>query len=203
MLKTFRAYWRAYFPKLPNEWAIISVLAGLMVFALLQWKQNKNKTMPGLYRKRLASLGGGFAVGYVVMIYAMLVVGRNSGNIRRYILKPFWSYQGILNGSRDLIFENLFNVLLFIPLGASVYLFISDGGRKPSRKFTFVKTVVIGMLLSFVVELLQFWTATGLAEFDDVFHNTLGTAMGAGFMILVLKIVARVAEKKQVDSGGG
>lgn len=44
---------------------------------------------------------------------------------------------------------------------------------------TFFVTILIGFSVSISLELLQFYSARGLTEFDDVFHNTLGTAAGA------------------------
>ncbi len=42
--------------------------------------------------------------------------------------------------------------------------------------------------LSCVVEMLQLVMGRGLCEFDDVFHNVVGTAVGVGVVLLGCKL---------------
>lgn len=61
------------------------------------------------------------------------------------------------------------NVFLFIPLG---FFF------PYAMKHSIWETVLIGVIVSIAIEALQYIFCLGLCEFDDVFHNTLGTALG-------------------------
>jgi glycopeptide antibiotics resistance protein len=40
------------------------------------------------------------------------------------------------------------------------------------------RIILIGFLISLTIEILQLVTKRGLFEFDDIFHNTLGVAIG-------------------------
>lgn len=64
--------------------------------------------------------------------------------------------------------------------------FSVDGNWK--RKLVF--TVASACLLSGTVEFLQLLYRLGFAEFDDVFDNTIGAAMGA-FVVSMLGRVKR------------
>ena len=59
-----------------------------------------------------------------------------------------------------------------------------------SRKQQLVFIVISGCLLSGLVEFLQLLYRLGFAEFDDVFDNTIGAAIGA-FVALMLGRVKR------------
>lgn len=62
----------------------------------------------------------------------------------------------------------LFNVLLYVPLGALLCSLIGQ-----------VRIVVlIGIGLSIIMELLQYWLKLGITDIDDVISNTLGLILG-------------------------
>ena len=80
---------------------------------------------------------------------------------------PFHSYVEILKGNRQLLFENIGNVVLFVPLGVAL-------------KWCGVRAVKkAGFLASLTIEVLQFIFALGTFECDDLIHNVLGVAIGA------------------------
>ena len=100
----------------------------------------------------------------------------------RYMLVPFWSYRAIAEGVEGIIPEVFWNVVLFIPIGILFMLFLTC-----KRKW--VITVIIGFLLTTAIELIQLICHRGFFEFDDIFHNTLGTAIGIGIYIIVVKLL--------------
>ena len=57
-----------------------------------------------------------------------------------------------------------------------------------SRKQQLVFTVISACLLSGTVEFLQLILKLGFAEFDDVFDNTLGAAIGAVLVLMLGKV---------------
>lgn len=77
--------------------------------------------------------------------------------------------------------EVVLNALVFVPLG----LYLSMLGMKPW------KAILFGFCLSFVFEALQFVLAIGAADVTDLLMNTLGTAIGAGFYLLLRRISKR------------
>jgi glycopeptide antibiotics resistance protein len=69
------------------------------------------------------------------------------------------------------------NVIMFIPVGVLA-------GRVWRWKGLWVAAG-----LSIVIELLQFITARGLCEFDDVFHNMIGAVIGIGIVMIGRKLL--------------
>lgn len=63
------------------------------------------------------------------------------------------------------------NILLFVPLGFLLcHLF--------RRKWQYGWSILLCLLFSCIIEMIQYFTGTGLCELDDVFHNTLGGGVG-------------------------
>jgi glycopeptide antibiotics resistance protein len=116
-------------------------------------------------------------VGIVVFVVLALnetVFGRTAKEAYQLNLQPFWSYEAIMNGRKDLIKEHYLNVAVFIPLGMLIWFAL--GQRKWWR------ALVFGCAVSMLIEVLQLVLKRGLCEFDDVMHNTLGCMIGYGVM---------------------
>lgn len=62
------------------------------------------------------------------------------------------------------------------------------------KLLTFKNKIVIsffcGFALSSVIEVIQFVFHRGLFEFDDIFHNTIGTVIGIGIYVLLVRILS-------------
>lgn len=71
----------------------------------------------------------------------------------------------------DFFYNSFGNVLCFVPFGILFPIVFS-------KKQSFIKTVLIGMLLSIGIETLQFLLETGVSDIDDVFFNTCGAILG-------------------------
>ena len=84
-----------------------------------------------------------------------------------YMYKVAWKYKGPVKNNQALR-QILFNMLLFVPLGAIV--------RALTRKVWV--TVAIGIGLSVLAEGLQFATGLGFADIDDVISNSVGLLIG-------------------------
>ena len=68
------------------------------------------------------------------------------------------------------------------------------------------KVLAVGGGFSLLIEVLQFVSRRGFAEFDDVFHNVLGCAIGFGLYVAVAWVVTRVRpvpEPAEGPGGGG
>ena len=118
-------------------------------------------------------------VFYLSFILTITVIERRARRKARYKLELFWSYRKAFSGVPQLLWENFWNVVLFIPLGLM--------GTVLMKKHPWL-AVVFGMLLSAGIELLQLLTHRGLFEFDDIFHNTVGAAIGVGLYLLLRRI---------------
>ena len=120
----------------------------------------------------------------LLTIYCLIIIlftlARPAGTERQINLTPFWSYS--LFSRADIRWEVYMNVFLFIPFGFLLPLAINRN---------MWQTIFAGMLLSIAVEIAQFLFCLGLCEFDDVFHNAIGTAMGFGYWVLLKQIGAK------------
>lgn len=121
-----------------------------------------------------------YAAAYIFILFYRVPYRRPRAN-----LIPFWSYYTVISGgprspSWWLAREILQNILLFIPLGMVLSCaFTRHRIRSP---------ILICITLSVLTEITQYITRTGLAEFDDVFNNTLGCLTGA--------LIIRAARKR-------
>ena len=119
---------------------------------------------------------------YLSFVAKITVFSRIPWYEPRYMLVPFWSYRAIAEGAEGIIPEVFWNVVLFIPIGFLFMPFLTC-----KRKW--VITVIIGFLLTTAIELIQLIFHRGYFEFDDIFHNTLGTVIGIGIYIVVIKLL--------------
>ncbi len=121
---------------------------------------------------------------YVALIICSTCIFRDVTATRNLCMSPLWSYIKILDGEPKYIVENLMNILVFLPVGLLMPL--SHNG------INFKKVVIIGTTLSLVIEIIQFSLKTGMAEFDDVFHNTLGTAIGYILYLIISFMLSKM-----------
>ena len=133
---------------LPSFWWLWLIVAALVI-----WLIDGRKITP----KPL------FAA-YVLFILFETVIGRKPG-VGRVELAPFWSYS-----HPELRMEIILNYILFIPLGLLLYLCFGDKWG--------LKVVLIGFMLSTLIEVTQLMFKIGLFEFDDIFGNTVGCLIG-------------------------
>lgn len=120
---------------------------------------------------------------YIGFIIYTTLLCREPKDYREYNFQLFWSYQRFFDDVQPQGQQILLNILFFIPFGILVP-FCVDGSWK--RKLVF--TVASACLLSGTVEFLQLLCKLGFAEFDDVFDNTMGAAMGAVVVLMLGRV---------------
>lgn len=159
-----------YLDRVSLFWWVCVALAFVftVVFSRRSYTQSKISKLQALSRS--------IFIPYIIMIFVFTIFIRLPNNSFCCELIPFWSYREILaNGDKELIFENISNIVIFIPFGI---LLPMCGFKEGERKSDFTATVKSGFLLSFIIEITQFITKFGYFEFDDIFHNTLGVLIG-------------------------
>lgn len=110
----------------------------------------------------------------VFLVLGMTVFFRYTGN-KVMVYPPFWSYASVCrDGDMTVLHEIILNVVLFVPLG---FLWGIPSSKWP-RKWQWLSTLILGVSLSGVIELLQYSFKKGCVEVDDVIHNTLGYVIG-------------------------
>ena len=119
------------------------------------------------------------------------IIERTPAKEMKYKLELFWTVREFINGSRDLISEIFWNIVLFVPIGVLTSLVLSvqqkaNGLSHRMRRNPWI-VILVGLLLSTGIEVTQLLTHRGLFELDDIFYNTLGTAIG---VMIYLKFAA-------------
>ena len=110
-------------------------------------------------------------IEYVLIVFCATVICRSAYSPHRIEAMPFWIYIEVLNGNPKVTpMDILFNILLLFPIGVLL------AGVLPKLKLWHV--FVIGLLLSLIIETLQFVFSKGVAQFDDLAHNSLGCVLG-------------------------
>ena len=108
------------------------------------------------------------------MIIVATILMRTPSESVRVRLIPFWSY------SRPWVYQQIiWNILIFAPVGFM------------AGHIWGWKSVLIGLGFSIAIEITQLISHRGLFEFDDMIHNTLGTAIG----FLICYVIARLQRK--------
>jgi glycopeptide antibiotics resistance protein len=122
----------------------------------------------------------------MILLLALAVLTRNIHPKRPFDFTPFWSYRAVLQGGNDaLLTQIIANVLAFVPVG--LLLGCAFGRMK------WWKALAIGGGFSLLIEVLQFVFKRGFAEFDDVFHNMLGCAIGFGLYVGMRWLIRRIS----------
>jgi len=130
------------------------------------------------FRKGIRFSAALLAIEYVVLIYCATVFFREYSESVGYDFTPFWSYKAIINGNDDLLADNIMNLVVFVPVGLLL--------NCVSRRMKWWMVLLIGFVISVSIETLQYFFHKGFSEFDDVFHNTLGCAIGI-MMVAIIK----------------
>ncbi|MBC3888624.1 hypothetical protein GH810_09915 [Acetobacterium paludosum] len=120
---------------------------------------------------------------YVYLIFLYTVLARTGKTHFDYNLNPFWTYQYIWE-THDfrLVLEVIFNCLMFIPVGILIPLAYENNiDEDETKKRNTV--ILLGFLISVSVECLQLFTKTGMFEWDDIIHDTIGVIVGYGIYL--------------------
>ena len=118
-------------------------------------------------KKRNKSLRLISFVIYVVIIAYITILSRTTIAVRIVHLVPMWSYT-----SHGYNRQILLNIALFIPLG----YFLSD--IFSSSHHPYLWSIRLALLVSVVVEIVQFLTYRGMLDVDDLTSNGLGAVIG-------------------------
>ena len=119
---------------------------------------------------------------YVLFILYETLMFREVGEARINLV-PF-SYAGKFFKEQTIRIGVINNIWLFVPLGTGVY-----------RRFRNKWVLLVPFFMSVAIETTQYITGLGIAEFDDVFGNTLGGWIG----ILLVKTMISYKKERRLN----
>jgi len=84
---------------------------------------------------------------------------------------PFWTYKAVIEHTPGVrVWDIILNVVLFVPMGFLIKLIYPA--------ISIWKIFIIAVCCSFFIETNQYMFEKGIAQIDDVMHNTIGCAIG-------------------------
>lgn len=123
-------------------------------------------------------------IEYLFVVICSTVICRKEIPAVRLELVPFWTYGAISEPSLQVSpWDIVLNIALFIPIGVFIKLLYSA--------MPLWATLMIGLIFSCCIEVSQYVFVRGVAQFDDVMHNTIGCCIGW----ILAKALVRVFEK--------
>ena len=130
----------------------------------------------------------GVFICYILFLIKILLLSRIShSELRSINLIPFYSITEYISGNTEdlkrFAFSNVVgNIVIFIPLGAYVFLFKKD--KKVITNLLFI------FIVSLFVEIIQGLLGVGASDIDDIILNCLGGLVGIlgyKFLLFILR----------------
>ncbi|WEV43012.1 VanZ family protein [Lactobacillus sp. ESL0684] len=167
--------------------AIDKTLFYFLLFALLRlvWLLAVRR------RRTIKSEAGVWLFSFYLILLLMVTTFRNTyfpwqlsfdfsrplNEINLTFLKETWKLF-YASSQLDFFYNSLGNILCFIPFGfLAPFVF--------SKKQSFWRVILAGIILSVFIEGMQFLLQTGVSDIDDVFFNSCGAIIGYLFYWLV------------------
>lgn len=122
---------------------------------------------------------------YILFLLFFAVISREPKDNYIARLDLFWGYSNPSgNGYRDVFL----NLLSFIPIGIMAGLI--------EKEHRIGKAMLLGFLVSIVIELSQLIWSRGFFDVDDLFNNVVGALFGALMVICVVSIRKKAITKR-------
>lgn len=172
---------------LPLKWIILQLIISSVLFIILVLGSRKSTRA-----SRMRAIVHWMLSSYVILILIFTVFSRTRVGYQTHETELFASYKKyILYHDEDILWESLYNIIMFIPIGLlSCYL------------HKFKRSMILGLILSSLIETVQYSFHIGTFEVDDIFNNTLGIFFGCILMMAIkgmLRICAYVIKRLRVQ----
>ena len=108
---------------------------------------------------------------YIVVLFFWGVWNRDSHATSTMKLDLFWGYS---NPPEYIYRDNLLNIISFIPIGLLTGII--------SPKLRVLNALLVGLLVSLVIECSQLTLKRGVFDVDDLFNNSVGALIGGAIV---------------------
>ena len=134
----------------------------------------------------------------VSVLYFTIICGGRNDLVKVSLKPPLYFIKAFFSGKyRAVTNRSVLNVLLFVPCG---YL-TPQWMRLRRENEGWKKTILIGFLISLLIESSQLFFHRGAFELDDLVKNTIGAAVGwIIWMILDKKIINRQNDEESLNA---
>lgn len=177
LFSNFSYFWRVYFGIEIWQFALLCLICLLPAF-LIFYNEIKTKDRLALVKLILTAI-------YLASLIAIPLLGRQTTAERQIILNPFFDIARLHNNTLriHLLRAVISNTLFFIPLGLITSMKI--------KAYTIIKALIIGFMLSLLIEGLQYLLMRGILEGADLLCNTIGSVLGASIYLVYKKILSK------------
>lgn len=163
----------------------LTIFLLLLVYELWNFKKNGKQIY---FNKVLYDV---LVSGYFTFLMSITFLGRTSETINS-ISTIFSSYSQLIHGNFGVIYDMVFNILLFIPAGILIEL------KKRNVGFSIFASLGVSLIIEFV----QSITGRGLFEISDIINNTLGGVIGTVFVYTIVMFMRKIINKNLNNNRG-
>lgn len=178
--------------RLPIWLVIYAMFVATLIYAVITYiLYNGKEAVNEKYLKHWKIFNYILFVLSVYAIFHLTVISRKPGK-DILVLMPFHSI-AVTKYQPEMWRSLLMNIALFFPFGVSLSSILHD---KHSARKNILCTSAAGLLLSLLIESIQYFYSLGEAWTDDVICNTLGAFLGVTY-ILFLKFYNFLKSKQK------
>ena len=123
---------------------------------------------------------------YCLILFYFAVLGREPAN-KSIIMLDFLG--GYIHPQYNSVSNGLLNICSFIPVGVLVGLIV--------EKYKIGKAMLIGLLISAVIEISQLIWERGIFDVDDFFNDVVGAFIG-GLLVVCVTSICKKAKMKRI-----
>ena len=113
---------------------------------------------------------------YILILFFFAVLNRDAGDWAPVKLDLFWGYN---NPSEYIVKDNILNIVGFVPVGLLAGMVF--------KRYRPLKALLVGLLVSLVIECSQLVWHRGTFDVDDLFNNAVGALTGGLIVALIVK----------------
>ena len=157
---------------------ILSFLCCLIIYLILYISRGKNMSFKDIAIILIVSI-------YTSILLAITLFGRGDLEKRTNVETPS-SIKLLIEGNVSIIFDVLFNVLLFIPAGILL-----------SIRYRVLPSSIVILSSTIGIEMVQAITNKGRFEVIDLIANFLGGLIGIGFYHLIVICIKTILRNKK------
>lgn len=123
---------------------------------------------------------------YIIVLLCLTVIFRDSPEKNASQTEWLWGYY---SKSKNVLLDNLWNFLVFVPIGLLVSLIVP--------KYRLLISSILGLFVSETIECSQLIWKKGTFDVDDLFNNTAGSFVGGLIVVLAIGIMYLVRKNEQ------
>ena len=138
------------------------------------------------FSKKLSIPFSVVAALYLTFLLSLTILGREADKHSSFDQLFYAYHQAFIVGDGGMIFDILFNIFLYIPVGLLI-----------SRYKNLLADILFILLLTTVIEFVQLITSRGVFELSDIINNFVGGLIGLLIARMIAKLIKIIKRKRR------